>query len=905
MASCTWTGDASSDWGDAQNWAEGQVPESDDDVIIPTETPTCMPAACQIKSLTMTGGALNYGGPVSVVTGMQYSGGLMRTPIDLLAGSDSTIQLSNLGEDKMCLSAQITVEGSLAVNGTSDFALSEGGGFAVSSGGVLLIGDAVRLWQVDGAPAVITSGGSVKFAASAGEIELNGVVEFTGGEVSFDGDVRLPGGCKLRFHGATISGSGNLIVDGGTLTCGTTTALNSVSLQLMNGGTLDCDGDGMGAVKLEIARALTLSSGALVDGRIHLTGQATLDAIMPSGDVRGVLVLEGQHTIDEAFQLHISGTGEVIVAGTLEVSDGAVVAGGLLTVVGVMDLKPGQATLDSRTTVTSTDVVRAAAAYPWGFDTSTVRRGRVVIREGSSVTTTDGMQRLVLEDGFLQIDAADSAATFPGDFTVGINANGALRTAGALPSELDVAGRLDLLGATASCSNLTMEDSGRISAAAFDGHSPALHVTGAAFLAGTVEIGWAADAEPPGGDFLRADSRLVDYFQRTDLPGGFRSQWATTDNVASVQISAFVGVPGLDTKVWPDAGTGKVSPPLGASSPYKNRQGEWLMQQLFECTDFAYVGFYLHTHDGHPDTSWEKRRALLRKQGWGVAVFMLPTNSSDKSQTPFSAALSAADADADVALERAKKAGLDAQSVVYYDIEPDLVNKYHINNLLPYVKRWVDKVNAGNYRGGVYGNVDFLAAFQTDSSYADTPVMLTNDPTPGADPFGPDRRVQFVPLSSCNPKVSSPSGWQWKLDVPGKWMFPDLDGVMLSPCPGRGWDFSTSQSIDPSAGGADSTKPYNAVSAIQQDSTQLTTEQAVTIQLKNEAPPPCGTVVYLASDQPITGVPSQVVVPAGDSSIKVSLDSSGTDNGAAANLFAWTAHQTLARAVTVEITAPQ
>jgi hypothetical protein len=117
---------------------------------------------------------------------------------------------------------------------------------------------------------------------------------------------------------------------------------------------------------------------------------------------------------------------------------------------------------------------------------------------------------------------------------------------------------------------------------------------------------------------------------------------------------------------------------------------------------FRVSGFYLNHSRGSEDDSWISRRAALVGAGWGLAPLYLGWQTVDthgKRLPPPPDPNAAAATDAAQAVALMKKAGFDADSTVYFDIEDGTppAGAYQ-----QYLLGWIAAVTEAGFRTAMY-----------------------------------------------------------------------------------------------------------------------------------------------------------------------------------------------------------
>ncbi|HST12720.1 MAG TPA: glycoside hydrolase domain-containing protein [Terriglobales bacterium] len=112
---------------------------------------------------------------------------------------------------------------------------------------------------------------------------------------------------------------------------------------------------------------------------------------------------------------------------------------------------------------------------------------------------------------------------------------------------------------------------------------------------------------------------------------------------------------------------------------------------------FSFAGYWLNTPPGAKSNPWAGKRQAVKSAGFGFLVLFNGRLDADLKKTGDPAALGRADA-VD-ALATARREGFPTRSVIFLDQEEG-------GRMLPeqktYIYAWVDGVNAGGFRAGIY-----------------------------------------------------------------------------------------------------------------------------------------------------------------------------------------------------------
>lgn len=114
-------------------------------------------------------------------------------------------------------------------------------------------------------------------------------------------------------------------------------------------------------------------------------------------------------------------------------------------------------------------------------------------------------------------------------------------------------------------------------------------------------------------------------------------------------------------------------------------------------TAFSFCGYWLSSPPGESSNTWQGKRDALRSRGFGFLVLF--NGRLDKELTPVVNPMTVGKSDAAIAIEAARKEGFPAGTIIFLDQEEG-------GRMLPeqraYVYAWIDGINAGGYRAGVY-----------------------------------------------------------------------------------------------------------------------------------------------------------------------------------------------------------
>ena len=112
---------------------------------------------------------------------------------------------------------------------------------------------------------------------------------------------------------------------------------------------------------------------------------------------------------------------------------------------------------------------------------------------------------------------------------------------------------------------------------------------------------------------------------------------------------------------------------------------------------FSFTGYWLNVPPGATQNSWTGKRAVVRAAGFGFLVLFNGRLDNELKRTGNAGQLGSKDAS--TAVESARREGFPPGTIVFLDQEEG-------GRMLPeqkaYIYAWVDGVNAGGFRAGVY-----------------------------------------------------------------------------------------------------------------------------------------------------------------------------------------------------------
>ena len=308
--SVTWTANADGNWDTAANWSTGTVPDSTDNVTISTSsfhTITHDTGADTVNQLTvgndlfaLGGGSLNVLTTASFADGFHQSGGVFSAGVvavhgGVLTGGSTTgtttldaFATTAIGNYTVAGSAifydlnttnqtaQITVGDTTGTNATIHIAAGAHynitGDYGITNGATsaeILNSGVLAKTNGSGTSNVgisIVSNGTLS-AAAGGTLEFDGTNNTIAGALTGPGAIAFGGASNTRLTVGTISVASLQVIDGASLTIGTSTVLNGVLTEAASFGQAVIN---VGANTLTIAGAGSSVSG--FEGASTITG---------------------------------------------------------------------------------------------------------------------------------------------------------------------------------------------------------------------------------------------------------------------------------------------------------------------------------------------------------------------------------------------------------------------------------------------------------------------------------------------------------------------------------------------------------------------------------------------------------------------------------------------------------
>lgn len=351
------------------------------------------------------------------------------------------------------------------------------------------------------------------------------------------------------------------------------------------------------------------------------------------------------------------------------------------------------------------------------------------------------------------------------------------------------------------------------------------------------------------------------------------------------------------------------------------------LQDLFDNTPFAYLGFYFET-TGHPASTgaWTGKATALLAQGWNLIPIYVgrqqywPHPSDNQIAANSATAARQGKDNGKTAVTLATNEKLPPHSRLYLDIEATRYasgpskgkNGPPTASTIAYIKAWLGAVNSsGKFTGALYdANSHWTQSGKTHYDAVDIKSSLGSAaPTtwvawdPGTAPIGlkvgtwpldPNGDVAAVAVRAYSTRpqwgfTSFAQTWQFKLDwkPTGVSFLTDTGAARQYTAIAPTIDLNASRSHDPgnTAPGRPKSARRPATSSIAADSTTVMPGKSVkvTVKLDRPAPAPNGTLVLLRSTSPHLILPTSARVAAAASSVTVSATAAvGSPAGGAA-----------------------
>jgi len=226
LSAVTWNGNGNDNlWNDGKNWSSGSVPQSTDDVTISAAAGTTI----QVATTSVTINSLTTNAAISVASGITFSsptisasanfilaGGTLKGATLTLTGGAELVASASRGalngvtvdgvlDLTQALSAQVTIENNLTLNGTAyvgnAVGTTSGGIFfansqTLSGTGTVIFGTNLNnLVEVEDSSATLTIGAGITFKGTSGTIEgqFSNATIINQGTISADDSGGTPG----------------------------------------------------------------------------------------------------------------------------------------------------------------------------------------------------------------------------------------------------------------------------------------------------------------------------------------------------------------------------------------------------------------------------------------------------------------------------------------------------------------------------------------------------------------------------------------------------------------------------------------------------------------------------------------------------------------------------------------
>ncbi len=324
-----------------------------------------------------------------------------------------------------------------------------------------------------------------------------------------------------------------------------------------------------------------------------------------------------------------------------------------------------------------------------------------------------------------------------------------------------------------------------------------------------------------------------------------------------------------------------------------------LLQDLFDNTPLAYLGYYFQTAGGHPDDSWAGKIQDLLGQGW--ALLPIYVGRQQGSHSPISSSEATARTqgtdDGRDAVSKAKQQKLPAHARIFLDIEATLTsgrNAAPDQSTIAYIEAWLSAVNGdGSYAAALY---DTNASWQEHGQAEyDAPVlrsMMNSKPVTwvswglGAPPTGISTHNWPLdnngdPCAVAVREYSKTKQWQfasfaqiWQYAVgynPSSMVITTDTGANIPVSDiAHGIDLNAALSPDPGQSRPANSRPKATrrpqVSKVAASPAAVKAGSAVniTVSIDRQAPAPNGTLILLRTDATCLAVPTSVRVAAGE-----------------------------------------
>lgn len=348
------------------------------------------------------------------------------------------------------------------------------------------------------------------------------------------------------------------------------------------------------------------------------------------------------------------------------------------------------------------------------------------------------------------------------------------------------------------------------------------------------------------------------------------------------------------------------------------RTGLQQLQDLFENTPLAYLGFYLGKAPNYPGHSWMNWAPQLLAQGWTLIPIYVGRQQENPPKKHLALiAQRVADAkqqgkdDGAQATNLAAKANLPDSSVLFLDIETD---KSKIEErTFAYIDAWFERVGASSYTPGLYCAAAPAKAlhdhvrrtrpktpFYASRSWFTRPLDGNGDvrPVPIAKPAG---AAQPPPWDF----VAFADVWQFKTDWIGRLeIHADTGETRAWPATPQKIDFDAAKAADPgnTSGGKKKSALRRTVKELTGPSSlKVGATAEITVNLDGKAPMPDGVMVIIRASSPALIVRNAVRVKGGEVSATVAASTVPLASAERAKVTARALHQLEAPAASLSI----
>ena len=176
---------------------------------------------------------------------------------------------------------------------------------------------------------------------------------------------------------------------------------------------------------------------------------------------------------------------------------------------------------------------------------------------------------------------------------------------------------------------------------------------------------------------------------------------------------------------------------------------------------FTFAGYWLNNPPGAKANTWAGKRAVIEKAGFGFLVLF---NGKSYAQLKGNEAEELGSADGEAAVAAAKREGFPPHTIIFLDQEE---GGRLLDDQKAYLFAWIDAVNSGGYRAGVYcsgipatekGGTMIVTADDIRKNAGDRQIayFIANDRCP------PSPGCEFnKPLTPADSKIDYADVWQY------------------------------------------------------------------------------------------------------------------------------------------------